>query len=92
LLGFDYLLDPPMSGHWYESRPPVITPELQGFYLNFLKQFEGSINIKHVLLPGQSSQIGSTQYEADLGSPLIVPNTMKQSVKEELIQSETLLF
>jgi hypothetical protein len=92
LLGFDYLLDPPMSGHWYESRPSVITPELQGIYLDFLKQFEGSIKIKHVLLPGQSSQIESTQYETDLGSPLIVPNTMKQSVKQELIQSEMLPF
>jgi hypothetical protein len=92
LLGFDYLLDPPMSGHWYESRPSVVTPELKGFYQDFLKQFRDTIQVKHVLLPGQSSQIESIQYETDLGTPLIVPNTMKQSVKQELMQSEMLPF
>jgi hypothetical protein len=92
LLGFDYLLDPPMSGHWYESRPSVVTPELKGFYQDFLKQFEDIIQVKHVLLPGQSSQIESIQYVTDLGTPLIVPNTMKQSVKQELVQSEMLPF
>lgn len=92
LLGFDYLLDPPMSGHWYESRPSVVTSELKGFYQDFLKQFRDTIQVKHVLLPGQSSQIESIQYETDLGTPLIVPNTMKQSVKQELMQSEMLPF
>jgi hypothetical protein len=92
LLGFDYLLDPPLTGHWYESRPPINTPELKGLYQDFFKQFQDAIQIKHVLLPGQSSQIESIQYETDLGTPLIVPNTMKQSVKQELIQSEMLPF
>lgn len=90
LLGFDYLLDPPMSGHWYENRPATISEELVGFYSEFLQQFEDLLQVTHVLFPGQKSQIDSMEYERVLGQPKQTPNTMNPTVRDKLSKSEIL--
>ncbi len=81
LIGFDYLLDAPQSGHWYEEGEPIDSPELTDIYRNFLAQFEGLLEIKHVLFQGQRSQINTLNYETVLGSKRSVPNSMNSTVK-----------
>jgi len=81
LIGFDYLLDAPQSGHWYEEGEPIESPEITGVYQHFFAQFEGLLEIKHVLFQGQSSQIESLNYETVLGLKRSVPNSMNTTVK-----------
>ena len=81
LIGFDYLLDPPQSGHWYEEGEPIDSPEVHGIYEDFLVQLEGRLRLRHVVRAGQRSQIASLEHESILGSPRIEPNSMSEDVR-----------